>query len=198
VGGLVLWILLNFFPVGWPSSTPSTMASPMRAARNSITQPFSGNGCASRAMSGSRRAPDSGSSHAAERHQRTTMNTFAAGTALHRPVPASLPTALHTTRRRGTGVFKCGSLDKAVNLAPAAFNMYERDRVPWFRPEDHAHLLDGLRKSQLGGVTATRRLAATAQNLSSGGRRGDRVSCRKWGGMGAAARRQGRVGDGRR
>jgi adenylate cyclase len=53
-------------------------------------------------------------------------------------------------------------------------------------------------QSRLGGVTATHRLAAAAQNLSSGGRRGDRVSCRKWGGMRATARRQGRVGDGRR
>ena len=42
---------------------------------------------------------------------------------------------------------QCGSLDKAMNLAPAAFNMYVRNRVPWFRPEDHAHLLDGLRKA---------------------------------------------------
>jgi hypothetical protein len=25
--------------------------------------------------------------------------------------------------------------------------MYVRNRVPWFRPEDHAHLLDGLRKA---------------------------------------------------
>jgi len=25
--------------------------------------------------------------------------------------------------------------------------MYVRKRVPWFRPEDHAHLLDGLRKA---------------------------------------------------
>ena len=39
------------------------------------------------------------------------------------------------------------ALDKAINLAPAAFNMYVRNRVPWFRPEDHAHLLDGLRKA---------------------------------------------------
>jgi adenylate cyclase len=39
------------------------------------------------------------------------------------------------------------ALDKAMNLAPAAFNMYVRNRVPWFRPEDHAHLLDGLRKA---------------------------------------------------
>jgi adenylate cyclase len=38
-------------------------------------------------------------------------------------------------------------LDKAISLAPAAFDMYVRKRVPWFRPEDHAHLLEGLRKA---------------------------------------------------
>lgn len=39
------------------------------------------------------------------------------------------------------------ALDKAISLAPAAFDMYVRNRVPWFRAEDHAHLLDGLRKA---------------------------------------------------
>ena len=39
------------------------------------------------------------------------------------------------------------ALDKAVSLAPAAFDMYVRNRVPWFRPEDHAHLVEGLRKA---------------------------------------------------
>ena len=39
------------------------------------------------------------------------------------------------------------ALDKAISLAPAAFDMYVRKRVPWFRPEDHAHLLEGLRKA---------------------------------------------------
>jgi adenylate cyclase len=43
------------------------------------------------------------------------------------------------------------ALDKAVSLAPAAFDMYVRKRVPWFRPEDHAHLLEGLRKAGWGG-----------------------------------------------
>jgi adenylate cyclase len=38
-------------------------------------------------------------------------------------------------------------LEKAVSYAPAAFNMYVRNRVPWFRPEDHAHLVEGLRKA---------------------------------------------------
>ncbi len=39
------------------------------------------------------------------------------------------------------------ALDKAIHLAPAAFDMYVRNRVPWFRPEDHAHLVEGLRKA---------------------------------------------------
>src|SRR3984893_608376 len=38
-------------------------------------------------------------------------------------------------------------LEKAISLAPAAFDMYVRKRVPWFRPEDHVHLLDGLHKA---------------------------------------------------
>jgi adenylate cyclase len=38
-------------------------------------------------------------------------------------------------------------LEKAISQAPAAFNMYVHNRVPWFRPEDHAHLLEGLRKA---------------------------------------------------
>jgi adenylate cyclase len=38
-------------------------------------------------------------------------------------------------------------LEKAIFHAPAAFGMYVRNRVPWFRPEDHAHLVDGLRKA---------------------------------------------------
>jgi adenylate cyclase len=29
--------------------------------------------------------------------------------------------------------------------------MYVRNRVPWFRPEDHAHLVEGLRKAGWGG-----------------------------------------------
>ena len=38
-------------------------------------------------------------------------------------------------------------LEKAISAAPAAFNMYVRNRVPWFRPEDYAHLVEGLRKN---------------------------------------------------
>jgi tetratricopeptide (TPR) repeat protein len=34
-------------------------------------------------------------------------------------------------------------LEKAISYAPAAFKMYVHNRVPWFRPEDHAHLVEG-------------------------------------------------------
>ena len=40
-----------------------------------------------------------------------------------------------------------GALDKAVSVSPAAFIMSIRNRVPCMRPEDHAHMLEGLRKA---------------------------------------------------
>jgi len=39
------------------------------------------------------------------------------------------------------------ALAKAITIAPASFDMYVRGRVPWMRPEDHAHMLEGLRKA---------------------------------------------------
>ncbi|OCK54077.1 adenylate/guanylate cyclase domain-containing protein [Bradyrhizobium sp. LMTR 3] len=39
------------------------------------------------------------------------------------------------------------ALELAISHAPAAFDMYVRNRVPWFRPEDHAHLVEGLHKA---------------------------------------------------
>ena len=39
------------------------------------------------------------------------------------------------------------ALETAVASAPATFDKYVRNRVPWHRPEDHAHMLDGLRKA---------------------------------------------------
>jgi adenylate cyclase len=43
------------------------------------------------------------------------------------------------------------ALEKAVASAPATFDKYVRNRVPWHRPEDHAHMLDGLRKAGWDG-----------------------------------------------
>ena len=39
------------------------------------------------------------------------------------------------------------ALEKAVTIAPAVFDLYVRQRAPWLRPEDHTHMLDGLRKA---------------------------------------------------
>jgi len=39
------------------------------------------------------------------------------------------------------------ALEKAIAIAPASFDMYVRRRVPWHRPEAHAHMLEGLRKA---------------------------------------------------
>lgn len=33
------------------------------------------------------------------------------------------------------------------NAAGTTFEMYVRNRPPWMRPEDHAHMLEGLRKA---------------------------------------------------
>jgi adenylate cyclase len=39
------------------------------------------------------------------------------------------------------------ALDRAIAIAPASFGMYVRSRAPWMRPEDQAHILEGLRKA---------------------------------------------------
>ena len=39
------------------------------------------------------------------------------------------------------------ALDRAITLSPVSFDLYVRRRVPWHRPEDHAHMVDGLRKA---------------------------------------------------
>ena len=39
------------------------------------------------------------------------------------------------------------ALEKAIAISPTSFDMYVRGRVPWMRPEDHAHMLEGLRKA---------------------------------------------------
>ena len=39
------------------------------------------------------------------------------------------------------------ALEKAITIAPASFRMYVIERAPWIRPENHAHMLEGLRKA---------------------------------------------------
>ena len=39
------------------------------------------------------------------------------------------------------------ALDKAVAIGAASFDMYVRNRAPFWRPDDYAHVLEGLRKA---------------------------------------------------
>jgi adenylate cyclase len=39
------------------------------------------------------------------------------------------------------------ALAKAIAIAPDSFGLHVRQRVPWVRPEDHAHMVEGLRKA---------------------------------------------------
>jgi adenylate cyclase len=39
------------------------------------------------------------------------------------------------------------AMNMAISVAPKAFDLFVRKRVPWHRPEDHEHMLDGLRKA---------------------------------------------------
>jgi adenylate cyclase len=41
------------------------------------------------------------------------------------------------------------ALDEAIAIAPGWFEMYVRNRAPWWRLEDHGHMVDGLRKAGL-------------------------------------------------
>jgi len=54
-------------------------------------------------------------------------------------------------------------LDKAIATAPDSFDMYVRQRVPWQRPEDHAHMLEGLRKAGWQGSQVMRIAPAPRQ-----------------------------------
>jgi adenylate cyclase len=39
------------------------------------------------------------------------------------------------------------ALERAIEIAPDSFDTYVRQRMPWHRPEDYAHMLEGLRKA---------------------------------------------------
>ena len=39
------------------------------------------------------------------------------------------------------------ALEWAIEIGPASFDQYVRQRMPWHRPEDYAHMLEGLRKA---------------------------------------------------
>ena len=39
------------------------------------------------------------------------------------------------------------AIEQAIAIAPGSFDMYVRHCAPWWRPEDHVHMVDGLRKA---------------------------------------------------
>ena len=39
------------------------------------------------------------------------------------------------------------ALDKAITIGAASFDMYVRNRAPFWRPDAHAHMVEGLRKA---------------------------------------------------
>jgi adenylate cyclase len=39
------------------------------------------------------------------------------------------------------------ALQRAIEISPVSFKSYVCSRLPWFRPQDHQHMLDGLRKA---------------------------------------------------
>jgi adenylate cyclase len=63
---------------------------------------------------------------------------------LHRWLAASLGQLGRTEEARE-------ALEKAIAVAPGSLETYARSRMPWFRPEDHAHMLEGLRKAGWNG-----------------------------------------------
>ena len=56
------------------------------------------------------------------------------------------------------------ALEKAIAIAPAVFDLYVRQRVAWHRPEDYAHMLEGLRKA--GWQGSQRAFAGRGQRRS--------------------------------
>jgi adenylate cyclase len=58
----------------------------------------------------------------------------------HRWLAAALGQLGHTEEARQ-------ALERAITVAPTSFDRYVRERAPWFRPEDHAHILEGLCKA---------------------------------------------------
>ena len=43
------------------------------------------------------------------------------------------------------------ALEKSIAASPREFDLYVRNRVPWLRPEEYEHMLDGLRKAGWDG-----------------------------------------------
>ena len=48
-------------------------------------------------------------------------------------------------------------MQRLLELSPQSIDLYIRSHLPWLRPEDYEHLLDGLRKAGWEGGSVTQR-----------------------------------------
>ncbi len=79
---------------------------------------------------------------------------YEAAVAMAREVIREYPDYPHSYRWLAAALGQLGRideatkvLDQALAIAPAAFEMFVREGVPWIRPQDHAHMLEGLCKA---------------------------------------------------
>jgi hypothetical protein len=56
------------------------------------------------------------------------------------------------------------ALDQVIAIGAGTFDVYVRRRVPWHRPQDYEHMLDGLRKAgwRESACRSPRRLVGSA------------------------------------
>ena len=57
------------------------------------------------------------------------------------------------------------ALTAAIEVSPKSFDLYVRSRVPWMRSEDHAHMLEGLRKASWDGRTTSSSLPPRLRSI---------------------------------
>jgi adenylate cyclase len=60
------------------------------------------------------------------------------------------------------------ALQKAIEVSPQSIDLYVRSRPPWYSPEDHEHLLDGLRKAGWQADAATSRHESVTSQRDGG------------------------------
>ena len=63
------------------------------------------------------------------------------------PISPSYRWLAATLGKLGRTVEAKEALDRAIAISPASFDFQVRQRPLWFRPDDHAHMLAGLKKA---------------------------------------------------
>jgi adenylate cyclase len=69
------------------------------------------------------------------------------GIRAHPDFPRTYPYLAATLGQLGRQQEACEAMQKTLSVAPVYLNFLTSDRPPWYRPGDHDHLIDGLRKA---------------------------------------------------